>query len=82
MSYVYEHPKLKNRNRQVAIRDKVAYLAGKMGHQMRHNYDVTLTTYTGVCRLCGDRFVFDLATEHLSEINECAWAKRPRLRRV
>lgn len=82
MSYVYEHPKLKNRNQQVAIRDRVAYLAGKHGHVMRHNYDVTLTTYTGVCRLCGARFVVDLASESISEISACTAGQRARLRRV
>lgn len=82
MSYVYEHPKLKLRSKQVAIRDKVAYLAGKQGHQMRHNYDVTLTTYTGVCRLCGARFTVDLASEKISEISACTAGKRSRLRRI
>lgn len=82
MPYDYTHPKLRNRNQQVAIRDRVAYLASKQGHVVRHNYDVTDSTYTGVCRLCGDRFVVDLASETISEISACTAGKRSRLRRV
>lgn len=82
MSYVYEHPKLKLRSKQVAIRDRVAYLASKQGHVVRHNYDVGKTSYTGVCRLCGARFVVDLANEAISLILPCTKGGRTRLRRI